>query len=49
MASTRLRRRPLDEVVGLHRFFESWLGGTGPDSDAAFARLDRALAPNSRW
>jgi len=45
MALDPLAQAALDEVAGLHVFFESWLGGTGPDSDAAFARLDRALAP----
>jgi hypothetical protein len=45
MASEPLAQAALDEVVGLHAFFESWLGGTGPDTDAAFARLERALGP----
>jgi hypothetical protein len=34
----------LKEVLDLHAFFESWLGGTGPDTPAAFARLETALA-----
>jgi hypothetical protein len=34
----------LEEIVGLHGFFESWLRGHCPDTDAAFARLEAALA-----
>ena len=34
------------EVVELHAVFEAWLGGTGPATDAAFARIEAALAPS---
>ncbi len=34
------------EVVDLHAVFEAWLGGTGPATDAAFARIEAALAPS---
>ncbi|MEN9938128.1 MAG: hypothetical protein RLZZ387_4707 [Chloroflexota bacterium] len=33
------------EIVELHAFFEQWLGGTLPDTDAAFARLVDTMAP----
>jgi len=39
LASAALR-----EVVELHAFFEAWLGGTGPDTALAFARVESALA-----
>ncbi len=39
-----LARAALQEVIDLHAFFEAWLGGTAPQTEAAFARLDRALA-----
>jgi hypothetical protein len=39
-----LARGALEEVVALHGFFETWLRGTGPDTPAAFARLEAALA-----
>jgi hypothetical protein len=39
-----LARSALKEVVDLHECFETWLGGTGPDTPAAFARLETALA-----
>ncbi len=39
-----LARAALREVADLHAFFEAWLGGTAPQTKAAFARLDRALA-----
>jgi hypothetical protein len=39
-----LARSALEEVVALHGFFQAWLGGTGPDTPAAFARLEAALA-----
>jgi hypothetical protein len=32
------------EIVELHDFFEGWLGGALPDSDAAFARLPATMA-----
>ena len=38
-----LARAALKEVVELHAFFEAWLGGTGPCTGAAFARLEEAL------
>jgi hypothetical protein len=34
----------LREILDLHSFFEGWLGGTLPNTDAAFSRLDHALA-----
>ena len=34
----------LREVVDLHAFFEAWLGGTAPNTDAEFPRLDAVLA-----
>jgi len=37
-------RAALREVIDLHAFFEAWLGGTTENSDAAFSRLERALA-----
>lgn len=39
-----LARASLQEVIDLHAFFEAWLGGTAPNTDAAFARLPAALA-----
>lgn len=36
----------VDEVVALHDFFERWFRGDLPASDAAFARLEGALAPD---
>jgi hypothetical protein len=39
-----LARAALREVVDLHAFFEAWLGGTAPNTDAEFARLDAVLA-----
>jgi len=32
------------EIIDLHRFFEDWLRGACPETDEAFARLDRALS-----
>lgn len=34
------------EIEALHRFFEDWLGGTCPNTDAAFDRVRQALAPS---
>jgi hypothetical protein len=34
------------EVIALHAAFEAWLGGSGPATDAAFARIEAALAPS---
>ena len=34
------------EVEELHAFFEEWLGGTGPRTDAALQRLETALGPD---
>jgi hypothetical protein len=34
----------LQEVIELHSFFEGWLGGTAPDTEPVFARLEKALA-----
>jgi hypothetical protein len=34
------------EIRQLHEFFEGWLDGSLPDTDAAFARLTEALAPD---
>lgn len=39
-----LARRALQEVVDLHAFFETWLGGSCPETEAAFARVESALA-----
>ena len=36
-------RREIDE---LHAFFEEWLSGQLPDTDAAFARVEAVLAPD---
>lgn len=36
------------EVQALHQFFEAWLSGERPNTDASFRRLDRALAPAFR-
>ncbi len=36
------------EIRALHQFFEGWLRGTRPDTDASFRRLHRALAPAFR-
>ena len=38
-----LARAALREGADLHAFFEAWLGGTVEDTDAAFARVERAL------
>lgn len=34
------------EIEALHVFFETWLNGTRPNTDAAFERLQHALAPD---
>jgi hypothetical protein len=39
-----LARAALQEVRDLHAFFETWLGGTVPESAQEFARLESALA-----
>lgn len=36
------------EIEALHQFFEDWLSGDMPDTDEAFERLRRALAPDFR-
>jgi len=36
------------EIHELHAFFTAWLCGALPDTDAAFARLTAALAPEFR-
>jgi hypothetical protein len=41
-----LVRAAAQEVTDLHVFFESWLGGTSANDDAAFIRLEAALAPS---
>lgn len=33
------------EIVELHAFFEGWLGGTLPPTDAVYARLAETMAP----
>jgi hypothetical protein len=33
------------EIVELHEFFQGWLGGTLPATDAAFARLTDTIDP----
>ncbi len=43
-----LARAALREVVELHAFFEAWLGGTGPETAAAFSRVESALAQTFR-
>jgi hypothetical protein len=40
LAATAIR-----EIEELHAFLEGWLGGTGADSAAAFARIEGALSP----
>ena len=37
--------RALHEVHELHRFFEAWLAGRGPEDAEHFSRLDQSLAP----
>jgi hypothetical protein len=39
-----LARAAHKEVIDLHAFFEGWLGGTAPNTEPAFARLEKALA-----
>jgi hypothetical protein len=34
------------EINELHAFFGQWLSGKAPDSDAVFARVESALAPD---
>ncbi len=34
------------EVIDLHALFETWLGGTCPETEAAFARVEHSLAPS---
>lgn len=36
------------EIRELHVFFEAWLGGVGAQTDAVFARVERALAADFR-
>lgn len=33
------------EIIGLHDFFQAWLEGSAPATDAVFARFLRATAP----
>lgn len=33
------------EIAELHTFFQEWFRGVLPDTDAAFARFERAMAP----
>ena len=33
------------EIIGLHDFFQAWLEGSAPATDAAFARFLQATAP----
>ena len=34
------------ETEDLHEFFEAWLGGSSPQDEASFQRLNQALAPS---
>ena len=34
------------EIIELHQFFEDWFNGAIDDSDASFARLEKALDPD---
>jgi hypothetical protein len=34
------------EIEGMHAFFEQWLPGQLPDTEAAFARVEGVLAPD---
>lgn len=36
----------IQEVIDLHTFFEAWLGGALPETDAAFARFTTVTAPD---
>lgn len=36
----------IQEVIDLHTFFEAWLGGALPATDAAFARYATVTAPD---
>ncbi len=36
----------VEEVVDLHRFFAAWFRAELPDTDEAFHRFDRAMAPD---
>lgn len=36
----------IEEVTVLHRFFQEWLRGSSPNTDAAFQRLPQVLAPS---
>src|ERR671917_2901102 len=38
-----LAHAALREVVGLHAFFEAWLGGTAENTHAVFSRLESSL------
>jgi len=40
--------RCVAEINELHQFFEDWLTGTLPETDAAFERVERALGPGFR-
>jgi hypothetical protein len=42
---TSLAERCRTEIEALHDVFEAWLSGTCPNTDTAFARIQKALAP----
>lgn len=42
---TEIDERCIQEVIELHAFFQAWLAGEAPESDAAFARFTSATAP----
>lgn len=43
-----MERDCVEEVTDLHRFFQEWFRGELEQDDAAFARVERALAPEFR-
>lgn len=45
MAAQTLQEACFQEVIDLHAFFQGWLDGTLPESDAVFARFAAANDP----
>jgi hypothetical protein len=45
MADHPLAAAAIREIEELHGFLEGWLGGTGADSAAAFARIEEVMSP----
>ena len=45
MHASELAGACAQEIEALHAFFVDWFRGTLPDSDAAWARVERVLAP----